>query len=70
MKNELAVASNVIKIIDESRQNALRKVNEELICMYWQVGDFLSRESEKASLPDKNVLQKKLQELINIPQIE
>ena len=52
MKNEIAVASNLIKIIDESRQNALRKVNEELICMYWQVGEFLSHESKKASFGD------------------
>jgi len=32
MKNEITLASNLIKIIDESRQNALRKVNEELMC--------------------------------------
>ena len=52
MKNEITLASNLIKIIDESRQNALRKVNEELIRMYWQVGEFLSNESKKASFGD------------------
>ncbi len=52
MKNEITLASKVIKIIDESRQNALRKVNEELILMYWQVGEFLSKESKKTSFGD------------------
>ena len=52
MKNEITLASNLIKIIDESRQNALRKVNEELIRMYWQVGEFLSNESKNASFGD------------------
>ena len=52
MKNEITLASKLIKIIDESRQNALRKVNEELILMYWQVGEFLSKESKKTSFGD------------------
>lgn len=52
MKNEITVASNLITIINESRQNALRKVNEELIHMYWKVGEFLSKEAENASFGD------------------
>lgn len=52
MHNEITVATNLIKIIDESRQNALRKVNEELIHMYWQVGEFLSKESVHTSFGD------------------
>lgn len=55
MKNEITLASNLIKIIDESRQNALRKVNEELIRMYWQVGEFLSNESKKTSFGDSYI---------------
>lgn len=55
MKNEITLASNLIKIIDESRQNALRKVNEELIRMYWQVGEFLSNESKNASFGDSYI---------------
>jgi hypothetical protein len=31
MGNDLISAAGLIKIIDESRQNALKKVNEELI---------------------------------------
>lgn len=52
MSNEITIVANLIKIIDESRQNALRKVNEELIRMYWQVGEFLSNESKNASFGD------------------
>ena len=115
MKNEISTAGNLIKIIEDSRNNALKKVNEELIRMYWNVGEYLSdfylealdrqkkKENEnpsvgmilcaskddevveyamsrtlspmmvaeyKLQLPDKAVLQKKLQELINMPLIE
>lgn len=49
MADEMIIAESLIKIIEESRQNALRKVNEELIRMYWKVGEYLSRESENAS---------------------
>lgn len=45
MKNEISFAGNLIKIIEDSRNNALKKVNEELIKMYWNVGEYLSRES-------------------------
>ena len=36
MKNEISAADNLIQIISQSRQNALKKVNEELIQMYWR----------------------------------
>ena len=52
MGNDLISAAGLIKIIDESRQNALKKVNEELINMYWKVVEFLSRESESAQFGD------------------
>lgn len=42
----------IIHIIEQSRENALRKVNEELIMMYWRVGEYISRESEEASYGD------------------
>ena len=29
-----------IRIIEKSRKNAMRKANEELIMMYWRVGDY------------------------------
>lgn len=52
MKNEISIASSLIKIISTSRENALRSVNQELICMYWQVGQYLSEESEKVNFGD------------------
>lgn len=52
MGDDLISVAGLIKIIDESRQNALKKVNEELIAMYWKVGEFLSKESEQAAFGD------------------
>ena len=52
MSNEIKVAGNLIQIISQSRQNALKKVNEELINMYWRVGEYLDTESAKASFGD------------------
>lgn len=52
MDNEITLAGKLIKIIDDSRQNALKKVNAELIRMYWQIGEYLSIESKKAVFGD------------------
>ena len=52
MNHDLSTAGNLIQIISQSRQNALRKVNEELINLYWKVGEYLSSESGKASFGD------------------
>ena len=52
LEYEIGYANNVIKIIEESRNNALKKVNEELIQMYWKVGEYLSKESEHSSFGD------------------
>lgn len=45
MSNDITAAGSLIQIISQSRQSALKKVNEELINMYWQVGEYLSTES-------------------------
>ena len=45
----------IIHIIEQSRENALRKVNEELIMMYRRVGEYISRESEKTSYGDSYI---------------
>ena len=37
--------SEIAQIIKETRDNAYRKVNEELILMYQKVGKFLSEKS-------------------------
>lgn len=52
MNNEIFIAGNIIKIIENSRKEALKKVNEELIRMYWQVGEHLSNESKNTSFGD------------------
>ena len=52
MNNEIGFAANLIKIIEDARNNALRKVNEELIRMYWNVGEYLSKEAENAAFGD------------------
>ena len=42
----------VVSIIEKARENAYRKVNEELILMYQNVGRFLSEQSKEASYGD------------------
>ncbi len=39
---------NIGKIIEKARENAYRKVNEELILMYWRIGEFLAEKIEEA----------------------
>ena len=64
MGNDMMSAAGLIHIIEESRQNALKKVNEELIKMYWKVGEFLSKETEHASYGDAyiNEISREIQE--------
>ena len=52
MCNQITLAGSLIQIITQSRQNALKKVNEELINMYWKVGEYLNVESDNASFGD------------------
>jgi hypothetical protein len=42
----------IAQIIEEARDNAYRKVNEELILMYWRVGQFISEKSKEANYGD------------------
>jgi predicted nuclease of restriction endonuclease-like (RecB) superfamily len=37
---------NVVNLIQEARVNAIRKVNEELILLYWNVGKYISEQLE------------------------
>ena len=50
MENENINSDELLNIIRNARQNALKKVNEELITMYWKVGEYLSAESKKLHL--------------------
>ena len=51
-KNEIKAARKLINIINAARENALKKVNEELIGIYWRIGEYLHLESKKASFGD------------------
>ena len=51
MNNNL-ITTEIINIINNSRNNALKKVNEELILMYWEIGKSLSLRSESSSFGD------------------
>lgn len=42
----------IVYIIERSKNNALRKVNEELICMYWNIGELISNEAKKSEFGD------------------
>ena len=44
--------TEISKIIEDARDNAYRKVNEELILMYQKVGKFLSEKSKESSYGD------------------
>ena len=37
----------LISIIDNARENAFRAVNRELINMYWDIGEYVSRSVEE-----------------------
>lgn len=53
MADEIAKSfARIAGIIGTARENTFKKVNEELILMYWNVGEFLSGESKKASFGD------------------
>lgn len=41
--------NKIVNLIEEAKQNALRKVNEELILLYFNVGEFLSENVKKSS---------------------
>lgn len=65
MAHDILLSGKLIEIIETSRNNALRKVNEELIRMYWLVGEYLSIESMKATFGDKyiDMISKEVQEM-------
>ena len=51
--NELDITfAEITQIIGEARDNAYRKVNEELILMYQRVGQFLSEKAKEANYGD------------------
>lgn len=47
--------AEIARIIEDARDNAYRKVNEELILMYQRVGQFLSEKSKEANYGDRYI---------------
>jgi len=48
--NDITVSfDDVVNIIETSRAAAYRKVNEELINMYWQIGEYISEATKKSA---------------------
>lgn len=52
MKEVNSAFSQVTDIIETAKNSAYKKVNEELINMYWNIGTFLSKEAENAAFGD------------------
>jgi predicted nuclease of restriction endonuclease-like (RecB) superfamily len=44
--------TDIIQLINQSRANAIRAVNEELINLYWKIGEFISRKIEQSEWGD------------------
>lgn len=55
MKREMLETKEVIQIIENARNNTYRKVNEELILMYWNVGQYLSNKMKNNTYGDPYV---------------
>ena len=47
--------SHIVELIVSARNNMLRKVNEELILLYWNIGKHLSNETKKYSWGNKYI---------------
>ena len=47
--------SNIISLIRQAQTNAVRAVNTELINLYWQVGEYISRQVAAAAWGEKTV---------------
>lgn len=40
--------TEIIKLIKESRSDAIRAVNAELINLYWNIGEYISKKIEQS----------------------
>lgn len=54
-RNELIDLSNILNLIETHRQNAYRKVNEELVTMYYEIGKYLSEKVAAENWGDKTI---------------
>ena len=44
--------NTIVSMIEQAKQNALKSVNSELIQLYWNVGEYLSKESRNTAWGD------------------
>jgi predicted nuclease of restriction endonuclease-like (RecB) superfamily len=47
--------TDIIQLIKQSRTNAIRAVNAELINLYWNIGEYISNKIEKSEWGDSVV---------------
>jgi predicted nuclease of restriction endonuclease-like (RecB) superfamily len=47
--------TNIITLIKQSRANAIKAVNAELIDLYWNIGEYISQKIEKSEWGDSVV---------------
>jgi hypothetical protein len=52
IKKEEAAFSEIVQLIEASRERALQAVNTALIGLYWEVGGIISRKIEAAEWGD------------------
>ena len=53
MEKEIIDFKDIISMIETRRNNAYRKVNEELIILYWDFGKYVSEKLNNYSLGKK-----------------
>jgi predicted nuclease of restriction endonuclease-like (RecB) superfamily len=49
--------TDIIQLIKQSRTNAIRAVNAELINLYWNIGEYISKKIEKSEWGDSVVIE-------------
>lgn len=49
--------TEIIKLIKESRSDAIRAVNAELINLYWNIGEYISKKIEQSEWGDSVVVE-------------
>ena len=47
--------TDIIQLIKQSRENAIRAVNAELINLYWNIGEYITNKIEQAEWGDSVV---------------
>ncbi|MCU0402162.1 MAG: PDDEXK nuclease domain-containing protein [Algoriphagus sp.] len=62
--------TDIIQLIKQSRSNAIRAVNAELINLYWNIGEYISRKIEQSEWGDSVVTELANFILTNEPEIK